>query len=105
MGELAGWGFGYNKDKECGQCGMEKKVAEDSGCCKDEYKHVKLKADQRSPNIIVYQFHVEGSESLQPFIIFFPDLEKPQTYSSTLETDPPRSSDITTYIRNCNFRI
>jgi hypothetical protein len=34
MGELAGWGFGYNKDKECGKCGMEKKAADDSGAAR-----------------------------------------------------------------------
>ncbi|MGZ5218454.1 MAG: HYC_CC_PP family protein [Chitinophagaceae bacterium] len=105
MGELAGWGFGYNKDKVCGKCGMAKKAAEDNGCCRDEFELVKLKVDQKSPNTVVYKFQILETELLQPFIIFPIDLEKREASSSLPVHRPPRSSCTTIYMRNRNFRI
>ena len=105
MGELASWGFGYNKDKECGKCGMDKTAAENSGCCKDEFKHIELDLDQKSPNTAVYKFHVTKSEPILSFSISLTDMENRQSYSSFLTPDPPRSSCVATFIRNCNLRI
>jgi hypothetical protein len=105
MGKLAGWGLGYNIEEKCGKCGMEKKATQDSGCCKNEFKHVRLKADQKSPHTIVYQFHVAEVRPLQPFAESSTDLTGRQIYPSLLIPDPPRSSSPCTYICICNFRI
>ena len=43
MNELVGWSLWHSEKEECGKCGMKEDKA---GCCKDEHKHFKLKADQ-----------------------------------------------------------
>ena len=48
MGKLAGWGFGDNKSKACGGCGMEKTDEKDNGCCKDEHKFLKTTQTKKS---------------------------------------------------------
>ncbi|OSZ77085.1 hypothetical protein CAP36_11730 [Chitinophagaceae bacterium IBVUCB2] len=44
MNELVGWSFLHSEDEECGRCGMKE---DSTGCCKDEHKHFKLKADHQ----------------------------------------------------------
>lgn len=45
MNEFVGWSLWHNgKDNKCGKCGMKEKKG---GCCKDEHKQVKLKADHQ----------------------------------------------------------
>ena len=51
MGKLAGWGFGDNKSKTCGRCGMEKSEEKDNGCCKDEHTFLKNDSDQKVTTI------------------------------------------------------
>ena len=105
MGELAGWEVGHSRDKECNKCGMETNAAKDSGCCKDEFKHIKLAVDQKSPDIAIYQFHLVESGSLQPGMVSLIYWELQPIYSSLAAPPPLRTSCIATYLRNCNFRI
>ena len=105
MGELAGWKVGHNKEKTCEKCGMETNAAKDSGCCKDEFKHIKLAVDQKAPDIASYQFHLVEIAALQPWIVSPAYWELRQLYSPLPVHPPLRSSCIETYIRNCNFRI
>lgn len=105
MGKLESWSLGRTENKECGKCGMEKKAAENTGCCKDEFKHIKLKVDQKSNNVVVYQFNVVESESILTFITYPDDLNKQEIFTSNRIDNSPRRSCIATYIRNCNFRI
>ncbi len=45
MNEYVSWDLAHSKeDNKCGKCGMTDKK---SGCCKDEYKQVKLSVDQQ----------------------------------------------------------
>jgi hypothetical protein len=50
MGEYVGTTLVQNKDSKCGKCGM-KEDAKKKGCCKDEHKEFKLKADQQKANV------------------------------------------------------
>ncbi len=52
MNELVGWSLFNDKDAKCGRCGMEEK--DKQGCCKDEHKQFKLKADYQK--VAVPQF-------------------------------------------------
>ena len=45
MNEFVGWSLFNGKDEKCGKCGMEEK--DKQGCCKDEHKQFKLKADHQ----------------------------------------------------------
>jgi len=105
MGKLESWSLGHTENKECGKCGMEKEAAENIGCCKDEFKHIKLKVDQKSNNVEVYQFNVVESESILTFFTHPYDLTKQEVFTSNQIDNSPRSSCIPTYIRNRNFRI
>ena len=49
MNEFVGWSLLQGKVDKCGKCGMSEKDKE--GCCKDEHKHFKLKADYQKSNI------------------------------------------------------
>lgn len=45
MNEFVGWSLWHGKkNNECGKCGMKEKKG---GCCKDEHKQVKLKAEHQ----------------------------------------------------------
>ena len=93
------------ENKECGECGMEKEAAENSGCCKDEFKHIKLKVDQKSNNVFVYQFCVLESDSILTFLTHACDLNKQEVFTTSQIGNPLQSSCIPTYLRNRNFRI
>ena len=84
---------------------MEKKQAENSGCCKDESKHIKLTVDQKSNKVVEYKFNVIENESRLAFITYPDDLNKQELFISNLIDNAPRGSCIATYIRNRNFRI
>lgn len=49
MDEFVGWSLFHSEEDKCGKCGMEEKDKE--GCCKDEHKHFKLKADHHKTDI------------------------------------------------------
>ena len=105
MGKLESWGLGHTETKKCGGCGLEKKAAEDNGCCKDEFKHIKLKVDQKANNVVVFQFNSVGSESILTFITHPDDLGKQEIFRSKRIDNSSHRSRIATYIRNCNIRI
>ena len=42
MGKLVKTGLGHSKQDKCGKCGMKNTDAENSGCCKDEYRQIKI---------------------------------------------------------------
>lgn len=46
MNEFVGWTLYDDRSDKCGKCGMEGKNEE--GCCKDEHRHFKLKADHQN---------------------------------------------------------
>lgn len=45
MNEFVGWSLWHNDKEECGRCGMKE---DKTGCCKDEHKYFKLKADHQN---------------------------------------------------------
>lgn len=105
MGELAGWSFWKNNDKQCDECGMNKKAAEEDGCCKDEFKQIKINVDQKSNTIVL-------TESPMPFTghcLFAAGEIFPAEYEATVSLPekhkPLRRSEIPRYLLNCLFRL
>jgi hypothetical protein len=47
MGRFVEWKLRHNNHSTCSRCGMETKSGSAKGCCKDEYKHIKIDNDQR----------------------------------------------------------
>ena len=89
--------------KKCGKCGME--VHESNGCCRDEFKVVKLEQDQNFVSI-----GTPGIAKLQPQAVTNSDLlgtfssfsEIPRKYNNH---SPPLLSRQDTYLLNRVFRI
>lgn len=104
MNRLVDWSLWNDNDKKCAKCGMEKSQEEDSGCCKDEHKQVKLDNDHKaSVNFLLS--HLVSIAVPSPLFELF-DIKLPTvTEKNPLSHAPPRSSDISVYIRNCVFRI
>jgi hypothetical protein len=47
MGRLVEWSLWHKDNSICSNCGMEKKHELTKGCCKDEYKQIKIDKDQK----------------------------------------------------------
>ena len=105
MGKLADWGLVHDKSKTCGECGMEKSDAQDSGCCKDEHKLIKNDSDQK---INETSFQLMEVMALAPHPVHI-ELSLVQISSVTeenpLSNAPPRSSSVAVYILKRTFLI
>jgi hypothetical protein len=106
MGNLDGWSFMKDEKKECQECGMEKFASEDIGCCKDEYKHIKLQVDQK-PNQHAYSKlslpTIELHTSFRNYYMLLPETTL-LSLSSHLPAFLARTS-IAAYVLLCNIRI
>jgi hypothetical protein len=114
MDKLVAWGFDKDKTspKACPYCGMEKSTAdkhcvkEANGCCKDEQKQIQVDKDQKAPtatfSFVKPIFHL--STDYLPI-----DLSSPAFTSLIVEYPtshaPPRTEDVSLFLRNCVFRI
>lgn len=103
MDEFVGWSLFHGKDDTCGKCGMKEKDKE--GCCKDEHKHFKLKADhQKAAVAALINFN------LAPAIINpIPDFNI-QAFVKVTESyspchAPPDIGKLSLYVLNCTFLI
>ena len=92
MGKLESWSIGATQNRECGNCGMDKKAAENTGCCTDEFKHIKLQVDQKTNSVLVFQFNSVESGSTLASIAYHDDLDKHQIFKTGLNDDPPATS-------------
>lgn len=106
MGQLASWSFSKNEQKECEQCGMEKNLSDDMGCCKDEYKQLKLQVDQKLSYESSLHVSLSVSESTTVFHNDRPLLLKTivPCFTSRFPALKEHNS-IAVYILLCNFRI
>jgi hypothetical protein len=102
MNQMVGWNLWHSEKEECGKCGMKE---DKTGCCKDEHKHFKLKADH----------HNAATESLitfnaAPVIVNpIPDFNfkafKKITESYSTCHAPPNINNIRLHVLHCVFLI
>lgn len=105
MGELADWGFGYNKSTTCGKCGMEEVQGNDNGCCKDEQKFIKNDTDQKTTKTFCQMIPVMAV-ALSVSFIEIPSNNFPPLTEEPLDGHVPlRINGVAVYIRNCIFLI
>lgn len=106
MGNLIGTSLVEDSLKDCENCGMERSNTKDNGCCKEEYKQLKVDKSEQVNNLSL--------KLLQNVAIILP----PATYEipaflqlSTSAADypnvnsPPKDTTVPVYLRNCVFRI
>lgn len=113
MDKLVAWGLGHEKSgkKSCPSCGMEKTTTdkhcdkESKGCCKDEQKIVKLENDQKISEASL-QLSQTIAEAITP-VYFDHSLEyvSSLTEEYPLTNAPPRTENVSLFVRNCVFRI
>lgn len=113
MDKLVAWGLGQNKTKAnaCPYCGMAKTDTnkhcgkQSKGCCHDEQKQVKIQKDQKTVdpgfNLVKPFSQIADHSLLDVSAIFItsPILELPTSHA------PPRSGNVSLFLRNCVFRI
>lgn len=106
MGKFFSWSLQQSNGSKCSRCGMEKKDKEvNKGCCKDEYKLLKIVKDQRltGNNLLLDQPISEFKQD------FFPDYSFSFRNSLMEEypkiSDPPGSQNLSLLIFNCTFLI
>ena len=105
MGKLADWGLGHKKHETCDECGMEKSIAKDNGCCRDEHKFLKNHTDQKTSQAL-FQMMQSGSTALPESFYEIPHINiSSVTEENPISHAPPRSSIIAVYILNCSFLI
>ena len=105
MGEVAGWGMGYEKSDKCDNCGMVNSTESENGCCKDEQKFIKNDSDQRSA-LNNFDF-----KSINLLACLYPVLGLPEFKVTTAQRpaflyhSPPVITSEEKFILYCVFRI
>ena len=103
MGRLVEWNFRHENNSTCSKCGMEKKPESTKGCCKDEYKQIKIDKDQK-PSQNDIQLNV-AVVALAPtdfnYLVFS------SSFSSARFTriNAPPTCNTSLNLLNCVFRI
>jgi hypothetical protein len=105
MGELADWGFGSNKSKTCGFCGMEKGDEKDNGCCKDELKFIKNENDQKFVESANYTLKIPAVAQLPVYIGFACIQSASVKEQNPVSHAPPWYKGLPFYISNRTFLI
>lgn len=111
MGKLVSWGLINHDSKNCGFCGMPKKVGNKHcitakmGCCKDEHKQVKTGDDQKivSSELQLLKLFPQASAINHPAL---PDFRVPSFAMEHPSTNaPPVIGKVAIFLLNRNFRI
>jgi len=101
MGKVASIDFMHSSDK-CGKCGMENNNK--SGCCKDEFKIVKL---SDSHKIVANHINIFAPVAIidNSKISIGPELEYSVTTSVSKNHSPPEPAGTSLNLLHCVFRI
>lgn len=105
MGKLVKTELGHSKEDKCGKCGMKNTDAENSGCCKDEYRQIKIEKDQKITEPALQIMHSAAAEMPASFIQIFCHDFSSCTEKNIFSHVPLRSEGVAIYIRNCVFLI
>ncbi len=102
MNELVGWSLWHSENEECGRCGMKE---DKTGCCKDEHKHFKLKADQQKAATAAFITNIVAPAVITPVtdFNFQPFLKVTESYSSCHA--PPDIVRKRLHVLHCVFLI
>ena len=104
-GKLVSMGILPVTNNKCGKCGMEKTELKSNGCCKDEYKQIKIEKDQKATEFAVKSVQSVAVEMPVSFFEIPFDNFSSLTEKNPYGNAPPRSAVVAVYIRNCVFLI
>ncbi len=101
MDEIQSWELGTIDDEKCDLCGMD---TQDSGCCRDEERVLKLQQDVFKTPAIAYNFSLPILISHTTSYLLLP-FQNVKTADQYLSHSPPLINKQDTYLENCVFRI
>jgi hypothetical protein len=102
MNEFVGSSLWHGKkDQECSKCGMKEKKG---GCCKDEHKQVKLKAEHQKSATAQY-IQLLNVPALVTPIIDFGFKGESISLNFPVSNAPPKIPNQRLYILHCVFLI
>lgn len=92
--------------EDCDNCGMEKSSTYDNGCCKEEYKQLKVDTNESIEDFTLQIIQTLGT-SLPSATFEIPSFLQLATSAADypLVNSPPEKTKIPVYLRNCVFRI
>ena len=106
MGMLIEANFVENTLDDCENCGMERSLTDDNGCCSEESQLLKVdnKKEEDSFTLKVLQ---SINVALAPNVFEIPQFLQLATIASDypLVNSPPRTTKTPVYLLNCVFRI
>lgn len=113
MDKLVAWGLGHEKTdkKSCPYCGMTKSsqdkhcIKESEGCCKDEQKIVKLENDQKISEASLQLSQIPAVVITPAYFDHSFEYVSSLTEEYPLTHAPPRTENVSLFVRNCVFRI
>lgn len=100
MGEVAAVGIGHNESDKCGDCGME-----NSGCCHDDFKIVKVSDYHGTPGQPSSTFKADWTAAPAPSFdrsaktVFVAASKRPSSHA------PPDAGGPSLCILHCVYRI
>jgi hypothetical protein len=101
MNDFVGWSLRHGKNNKCGKCGMKEKK---DGCCKDEHKQIKLKAEHQKSTPAQYIQTMDAAALITPTAAFsFRGVSIPLNFP--LSNAPPEISKERLYILHSVFLI
>lgn len=102
MGKMDSAEIGYTVNETCGKCGME--TTDSNGCCRDEFKIVKLEIDQLASKVLAADFGFAALiyTNTDFLLLPFKNFKDSQNF---VAHSPPDLSGQETYLLNCVFRI
>lgn len=106
MDQLIGTSLVEAEVDACSNCGMEVNPTEDNGCCKEEFKQLKVDTNQNVEDFALQVMQTLGT-SLPPATFEIPSFLQLATSAADypLVNSPPESTAVPVYLRNCVFRI
>lgn len=103
MGKFVEATLSHKNNSICGRCGMEKTPESTKGCCKDEYKQIKIDKDQK-PSESEFKLNATVVE-LAPvnfnYLVFSPSFS-PVVFA---RINAPPLCNTSLNVLNCVFRI
>lgn len=102
MNKMVGWSLWHSEKEECGKCGMKE---DKTGCCKDEHKHFKLKADHHNTATAAVTTFNSAPTIVNPIPDFNFRAFKKITKTFFTCHAPPDISDTRLHILHCVYLI
>ena len=102
MNKIVGWALWHNEKEECGGCGIKE---DKTGCCKNEQKHFKSKANHHNAATAAHITFKPAPAIVNPIPDFYFQAFKKVTESFSINHAPLNISNTRLHILLCVYFI